>query len=82
MITRHVGLIVKQTLTRIQIHIDTPAYCISDQNNLHKHLHCRQDILQRNFSFQNNLHPKTQVFDFRIIHFLESRARRGGHEPA
>ena len=54
----------------------TPAYCISDQNNLHRHLHCRQDILQRNFSFQHNLHLKTQVLDFHIIHFLKSRARR------
>ena len=61
--------------------IDTPAYCLSDQNNLHKHLHCRQDIIQRNFSFLHNLHLKTQVFDFHIIHFLKSRARLGGHGP-
>ena len=55
--------------------VDTPAYSISDQNNLHKHLHYHQDILQRNFSFQHNLHLKTQVFDFHIIDFLRSRAR-------
>ena len=60
---------------------DTPAYCISDQNNLHKHLHCCQGNLQRNFLFRHNLHLKTQVFDFHIIHFLKSRARQGGHGP-
>ena len=54
---------------------DTLAYCIDDQNYLHKHLHCHQDILQRNFSFQHILHLKTQVFDFHIIHFLKTRAR-------
>ena len=48
---------------------------------LHKYqnnLHCRQDILQLKFSFQHNLDLKTQVFDFDIIHFLKSRAHRGG----
>ena len=55
--------------------IDIPAYCISDQNNLHKCLHYRQ----RNFSFQHNLHLKTQAFHFHIIHFLKCIARRSGH---
>ena len=83
MITRHVGLNCEMNACTNSNPrgIDTPAYCISDQNNLHKHLHCHPDILQSKFSFQHNLHLKTQIFDFHIIHFLKSRARRGGHGP-
>ena len=61
------------------LEVDTLAYCISDQNNFHKHPHYCQDILSRNFLFQHNLHLKTQVFDFHIIHFLKSRAPQRGH---
>ena len=83
MITGHVGLNYEINTCTNSNHwgTDTPAYCISDRNNLHKHLHCPHDILQRNFSFQDNLHLKTQVFDFHIIHFLRSRAHWGGHGP-
>ena len=76
MITGHVRLNceIKACTNSNRWRIDTPAHCISDQNNLD----CRQGILQRKFSCQHNLHLKTQVFDFHIIHFLKSRAHRGG----
>ena len=54
-ITEHVGLNyeINACTNSNPWGTDNLAYCIGDQNNLHKHLHCHEDIHQRNSSFQH-----------------------------